>query len=143
MKNWILNNLVNANDVSFIDVLTGPSAVPYSAMTVIAVYTKIGSEKGNGKVNSGPRKGIISFIHPGFYKARTFYEPQYKTSESEDQKPDYRTTLYWKPTLKTDHNGKAKISFYTADATTTYRLEVEGITAEGYPVKDEIFFEVE
>jgi hypothetical protein len=137
-----VDKLVNANDVSFIDVLTGPSAVPYSAMTVIAVYTKKESEKSLVDLNSGPKKGIMSFIHPGFYQARTFYEPLYKTLKPEDQKPDYRTTLYWKPTLKVDNNGKAKISFYTADATTTYRLEVEGITTDGYPVKNELFFDV-
>lgn len=138
-----INALVNANDVSFVDILTGPSAVMYSATTVIAVYTKSPGDRSKSNVNSGTKKGIISFIHPGFYEARAFYEPNYKSLSPEDKKADFRTTLYWKPTLKLGRNGKAKISFYTADATSTYRIEIEGISSDGYPVRNETFFDVE
>lgn len=138
-----INALVNANDVSFVDILTGPSAVMYRARTVIAVYTKRTSDQVFSSVNSGPKKGILNFVHPGFYKARKFYEPNYKSSSADHQKLDYRTTLYWKPTLKLDRNGKAIISFYTADATTTYRIEIEGISSDGDPIKNETFFDVE
>lgn len=85
----------------------------------------------------------MSFIHPGFYKARKFYEPNYKSTNSEEKIPDFRTTLFWKPTLKLDKNGKARISFYAADASTTYKVEIEGVTLDGYPIKNKAFFDVE
>ncbi len=138
-----INYLVNADEVSFIDILTGPSAVMYSAITVIAVYTKRASDQSINFVNRSQKKGIMSFIHPGFYKARKFYEPNYKSTNSEEKIPDFRTTLFWKPTLKLDKNGKARISFYAADASTTYKVEIEGVTLDGYPIKNKAFFDVE
>jgi uncharacterized protein YfaS (alpha-2-macroglobulin family) len=44
-----------------------------------------------------------------------------------------RTTLYWNPSVKTNAQGKATITFYTADRSTTYRAIAEGISDDGKP----------
>ena len=52
---------------------------------------------------------------------------------------DYRSTLYWNPTIKLDDHGKANISFYTTDVISPYQVVLEGITLNGQIIKTEIF----
>ena len=128
-----LANLLSMNNVDYIDVLKGSRAAIFGADAnngVIAVYTKRG---GDGRPEQ-PRVGIVNFDHPGFYKARTFFTPSYEVEKQEHIKPDFRTTLFWAPTIETNEEGKASISFYTCDKGGQYEVFVEGMTAEGTPV---------
>ncbi|MBQ6750091.1 MAG: carboxypeptidase-like regulatory domain-containing protein [Bacteroidaceae bacterium] len=45
--------------------------------------------------------------------------------------PDYRRTLYWNPTVKTDSGGKAHIEFYNNSSCTDMFISVEGMTRDG------------
>ncbi len=137
-----LNSLINANDVSFIDLLSGPQAVTYFSQAAIIVYSKSGSDRKN-KSNSGPKKGIVSFNYPGLYKAKEFYAPKYPIQESNQQKPDFRVTLHWVPSLILNDLRKTSFSFYTADPSATYRIEVQGVSREGHPFTNEAYFSVE
>ena len=128
-----LANLLSMTNVDYIDVLKGSRAAIFGADSnngVIAVYTKRG---GNGRPEQ-PRVGIVNFDHPGFYKARSFFAPSYEVEKQEHIKPDFRTTLHWEPTIETNEEGKASISFYTCDKGGQYEVFVEGMTAEGTPV---------
>jgi len=136
-----LNAVINANDVSFIDLLSGPQSTNYLAEAAVVVYTKTTKERLANR-NSGSRKGIINFTYPGIYAAKEFYKPKYQVGEEDQMESDYRVTLHWEPTLRLNANGKAKISFYTADPEATYRIELEGVTLDGYPVRSESYFEV-
>lgn len=147
----LLNNMevqdlstILAADVSFVDVLTPTRAAIYGSRAmggVISIHTKRGNEYQNSEKKE--RRGIINFIHPGYYKARKFYEPVYKVKKPEHKNFDYRSTLYWNPTLNFDEKGKARISFYAADISTTYRIELQGISLDGFPIKNEIYVDVE
>lgn len=139
-------NSIPVMNISFIDVIKGPRAAIYgsrAANGVIAVYTKRSSDLTQKNQTKTTSLGIINFIHPGYYKARQFYEPIYKTEQKKREKEDYRITLYWKPTLILNENGEAKISFYTSDASSSFRIELEGISSKGNLIKNETFFEVE
>jgi len=136
-----ITSLVNANDVSFIDLVSGTQAVSYSVNVAVIVYTKTPEER--LRYGGGGNKGVVNFIYPGMYKAKEFYSPIYKTSNKNEQlDPDFRITLHWKPSLRLNPNTKTKISFYTADPEANYRIELEGITLDGLPVREEAFFEV-
>ncbi|MEM6697925.1 MAG: TonB-dependent receptor plug domain-containing protein, partial [Bacteroidota bacterium] len=128
-------------DVYFIDVLKGAAASIYGARGgngVIILYTR----RGSGQPEAIRRKpGIINFKYYGMYKAREFYAPDYATKQDIHIKPDYRTTLFWEPNIITK-NGKAVVSFYTADNASTYNIRLEGISARGVPVFAEQAFEV-
>lgn len=66
-----------------------------------------------------------------------FYSVKYDTPESKaDQNPDLRTTIYWKPNMKTNENGKAEFSFYSADSPTAYSVIIEGVTSNGKIIND-------
>ncbi|MCK5677904.1 MAG: TonB-dependent receptor plug domain-containing protein [Flavobacteriaceae bacterium] len=158
---FLLDNIITDFDnirdlrvetIDFVEVLKGSRAAIYGSRAshgVIAIYTKSATEKFNTPATEETfeseikeKNEILRFVHSGYYKAREFYEPIYNTGESDYLKPDYRTTIYWSPNIEFNAQGKAKISFYTADITTTYRVELQGITSEGIPIKSEAFIEV-
>lgn len=69
----------------------------------------------------------------GYQKPIAFYAPIYET-ESQRKRPevDYRTTLFWNPTLLPDVSGKATFQFYTSDVPSgSYSVVIEGITTTG------------
>ena len=65
-----------------------------------------------------------------------FYAPAYATEKARrSMVPDYRTTLYWNPTVKLDDTGQATVEFYTSDAPADYDITIEGITQTGKIVR--------
>lgn len=46
--------------------------------------------------------------------------------------PDFRSTLYWNPLVRTDSNGEAKIEFYCSDDVGEMRIEVSGVCDQGH-----------
>jgi len=61
-----------------------------------------------------------------------FYAPKYDTPESINlTNPDYRTTIYWKPDVIVNDDGKALFEFYTSDFPTTYSVVIEGLSNDG------------
>lgn len=136
--------LIPMVDVLFVDALRGAKAAIYGsegAHGVIAVFTKDGSEiKSLGNKN---KTGIVNFTHPGYSPIRKFYEPLFKSKGMTHEKSDHRTTICWKPTILLNEQGKAKISFYSANVATTYRVELQGISYDGAPLVSEIFLDIE
>ncbi len=78
---------------------------------------------------------------PGNYNRRSFqgYQSPQKyinPDYSDEQKlvsriPDFRNLLYWNPSIRTDKDGRAYISFYTSDNTGGYSISITGISSEG------------
>lgn len=62
---------------------------------------------------------------------REFYSPKYNVKNKDLAEPDYRSTVYWKPNIATDANGKAMVSFYTGDAEGSYTVNVQGSDMDG------------
>ena len=75
-------------------------------------------------------KGIITFDMLGFHRPREFYSPKYGT-RFDDLVEDYRSTLYWDPSIRTDSSGMAQVSFYCSDIATDFHIVVEGISTDG------------
>ena len=69
-----------------------------------------------------------------FYSPRNFPVPNYEASSAANRRlsrTDFRKTIFWKPDLRTDKDGKATIRFFVSDAITTFRATVEGIGESG------------
>jgi len=66
-----------------------------------------------------------------FYAAREFYTPLYLETDTSSVRNDFRQTIYWNPLIKTDNNGKTKISFCNSDEITTFRATAEGFSNIG------------
>jgi len=54
--------------------------------------------------------------------------------QPDDRYPDFRHNLYWKPFVYISKNNKAVIEFPASVLTGTFRIDVQGLTREGYPV---------
>lgn len=106
---------------------------------VIALYTKRGGEE---LVEVEPGTYIITHRAGGFSKVREFYSPRYSNEGEGSDLPDLRITLYWNPSVKTNDDGRATVSFYTADRNTTYRAIMEGISDDGKPGRGVMTFTV-
>ena len=64
----------------------------------------------------------------------SFVSPDYSSSDTRAKRvPDFRTTLYWNPSVKQDKEGKARIEFWTSDFSSDYEINVQGITPDGTP----------
>jgi len=115
---------MNPVDIERIEVLKGPDAAIYGvrgANGVIAIYTK------RGKFMI---KGQLDFKMLGYAIPSEFYSPKY-TSPSFDPFEDDRRTLLWVPSLNTDSEGKAEISFFSSDIPSKYVITAEGISQSG------------
>ncbi|NRB50394.1 MAG: TonB-dependent receptor plug domain-containing protein [Saprospiraceae bacterium] len=122
---------MRSNEVFLIDLLSGPEAAIYGSQAsngVIALYSRRGSR---GSTVKKRQPGIINFTHPGLYKARQFFSPNYAKRIPDHQKPDLRTTLFWEPSIAVNGEGPAKLDFYTCDNAGTYLVKLEGISSMG------------
>lgn len=63
---------------------------------------------------------------------RSFVSPDYSSEEFKDSRiPDYRNTLYWNPSVKTEKDGKTRVEFWSSDNKSDYIINIQGITREG------------
>ncbi|HXB06484.1 MAG TPA: hypothetical protein VNW04_05195, partial [Puia sp.] len=77
-----------------------------------------------------PRAVVIDY--EGLELARDFYSPAYATpEETASHLPDFRTLLYWAPTVSTDPRAKKALSFYSSDVPGRYLVVAEGLAADG------------
>lgn len=123
---------IDMTEVAYVDILTSGSLAMYgnrAANGVIAIYTNNFVGKKN-KTEKYPGLGITHFMHPGYYKAREFYSPKYEQGD-ESFETDYRTTLFWSPSINFTEPDKSKLSFFTSDIESDYIIQVEGLTNDG------------
>lgn len=66
-----------------------------------------------------------------YYRAREFATPNYENSKVPKVRTDFRSTIYWNPSVETDINGRASLTFYNSDDITQFRVSVEGFDATG------------
>lgn len=62
----------------------------------------------------------------GIWPVRTFPVPRYKKSY-DGPRNDFRQTVYWAPTVRTNRKGRATVSFPVSDAITSFRISAEGL----------------
>jgi hypothetical protein len=98
---------------------------PFFDHTFIEVTTR-GSQ--------GPfmKKAVGTYVYRPMPYAipKAFYTPKYKPGTVVDM-TDIRSTIYWAPDVATDQNGKATVSFYTADNPGFYTITIEGCDMQG------------
>ena len=96
---------------------------------VVVMYTRTETKQ--------PVSGIRRTLWEGYAAPVEFYSPDYATYNPDDpfdvaaHEYDRRSTLYWNPSVRTDAEGKASVSFYNSDRYTRLRTRIEGITADG------------
>jgi TonB-dependent SusC/RagA subfamily outer membrane receptor len=127
----MITNL-NINDVETIDVLKGGSAAIYGSRGgngVISVLTKRGNS--NYDYSQDVIPGILVAKIAGYDIPREFYAPAYDVKRPEDARPDYRSTIFWAPQLKTGKDGKVRFQYYNTDPVTTVNIHAEVLSPSG------------
>lgn len=78
----------------------------------------------------------------GYYGKKEFYQPVYDKESIKDPFPDTRNTLFWKPDIITNEQGKATIEFVCSDINTVFLGHIEGVSGSGLLGRDEFKFYV-
>lgn len=112
-------------DIDWIDVTKRGAGVD----GVISIYSKKDGGSHSSKLTNSINRTI-----DGFYQARVFYAPKYETPDSEKEKPDLRSTIFWQPVIITDNDGKATVTYYNDDKFTSVDIKAEGIAGKSIPV---------
>ena len=122
--------------VSRIDLIEGGNMVLWGVSHwkqagIISITTKKGKELDDATRTLPARD--VEFVSPlGYQTPAEFYAPAYATEKARrSMVPDYRTTLYWNPTVKLDDTGQAIVEFYTSDVPADYDISIEGVTQTG------------
>jgi len=130
------------SEIDFIDVLSSVGASIYGSGSMggaIVIFTR----ERQPVYNTEEPDWVHNFAYSGYYRAREFYTPDYGKPEEKHIKPDFRRTLFWNPSLTTDHQGNIGFSFYSSDERAKYRVTIEGMTYDGIPIEKEYYFSVE
>ncbi|MCE6990740.1 TonB-dependent receptor plug domain-containing protein [Dyadobacter sp. CY323] len=125
---------MNVHDVESIDVLKGAGAAIFGSRGgngVISILTKRGNENYDYSQDIVP--GVLVSQIAGFNVPRAFYSPVYNAGNAQNAIPDYRSTIFWAPMLKTDKNGKARFSYFNSDAVSNVDISAEVLSFAGVP----------
>ncbi len=125
--------MLTVDDIGQVDLLKDIGYAAFfgqkGANGVISIMTKTGT------LNSVKHRRYDHFalITPlGYHQPAEFYSPKYDTPEAlKAEEPDLRTTLYWNPAVVTDTTGAGSFEFYSADASTTYSVIIQGVSKDG------------
>ena len=127
---------INAEDVEYVNLLKGNevalAGLSGGSSGAIILRFKTGFDLAKTKPAS---PGLVIIRPLGYYVPTQFFSPKYVTAEQKNNpNPDFRTTIYWNPSLLISRFRPANVTFYTADRPGFYTIVAEGITAKGEPV---------
>jgi len=72
-----------------------------------------------------------------------FEIPDYSIDKIKNsRKPDFRSTLYWNPSVEYTKDKPVNLSFYTSDLSGEFKVTVEGVTTDGKFVQSVSYFRV-
>ena len=131
---------INAEDVKGVELMTSSkNQLAYTSEYIspkypLAKYTdftfiEITTYSGNG-IFMKKTPGSYLYRPPVFASTQEFYSPKYIV-KNPVVVPDTRPAIYWEPNVMTDNNGRATVSFYTADKAATYSLNIQGADMAG------------
>jgi len=89
----------------------------------------------------GPNLDLLNLNLNGYYAARTFYSPNYSHPATPNK--DLRTTIFWSPSVKTNENGEATITYFNGDNKADILIKTDGITDKGVAVSAKTAYKVQ
>ncbi len=118
---------LNANFIKSIGIIHSPdNLIPFGEVGTNGVMIINTSEE----IKTPNDKNIIEF--KGFNIVKEYYQPKYDNEETKNNSiPDFRSVLYWNPTIITDENGETTVEFYTSDEVSNYNIAIEGLSSTG------------
>lgn len=134
-QNFSNGSMIGPDDIQSIEVITSPDATALygsaaaNGAILITTRSRLGYYYYQSKKRPSKYSGLT--IAPRkFSSTREFYTPP-PSSNKDEERMDFRTTIYWNHTIVTDENGKANLSFYNNDAVSAFRITAEGFSTTG------------
>jgi hypothetical protein len=91
----------------------------------VAVYTKV-------LENEQKRADDLPFLNQPVIRRLKIFNPDYSKADTKKILGDFRSTLYWNPTLYLDANTKSiPVKFYNNDYSKKVKIIVTGMDANG------------
>lgn len=131
---WQVMSMIRPEDIQQIDIIRGMKCAGYfggKQDAIVAITLKSGSAGASwNPVN------ITHILPLGYQKKAEFYAPKYEIKDGKRMnEQDLRTTIHWQPDI-VFKEGKAEVVFYTSGIPTTYSIVIEGVTEEGYILRE-------
>ena len=124
--------------IDFVEVLKGPEAAFYGTRSSNGVII-INTHRVSNFRSRLENYGTIQYNSKSYHLAPSFTAPDYENLFFKSSVlNDNRSTIYWNGHLYTNTNGKATVSFYTADKKTDYTVKITGVTVTGALVEKEL-----
>jgi hypothetical protein len=134
------------------DVLSSMSMAIVESIDVNTRLVSVIEGGGLGVVNVHTKKGPLTdeekaatdHVTPlkmmGLAKEQPYRSPNYSKIKREEL--DARSSLFWDPHVKTDGSASGtNVSFYMSDMVGSYRIIVEGLTADGKPIEGNLLIQ--
>jgi hypothetical protein len=102
---------------------------------ILAIFSK------NLEINNIKFKTPVIRYQPSASQICTKPEPYYPVVRNKHI-PDLRQVLLWDPEIILRNNEKKPLEFYTSDLQGDYRISIQGITSDGFPVSVSAVFTV-
>jgi len=136
IKTW------SVRDIEKLIVLRGNDGALYGSVWGVILIT---TRRGGSVTEKQERKSDGVIITPlGWQKPTGFYSPVYDTPQMYNtSNPDYRTTIYWSPSISTDQKGFATFEFYTSDYKNPCIIRIEGKTSDNRYITKTTYLQVE
>ncbi|RZL07333.1 MAG: carboxypeptidase regulatory-like domain-containing protein [Pedobacter sp.] len=117
---------INPKDIEGIEVLSSKyNTSVYGGGIIVHLTLKRGKDR---PIDPMPFKRISS---RGYTIVKEFYAPDYDNPNINKNMADLRSTVFWKPNIITDANGKGSSGYFNAATPGTYRVTVEGMDQFG------------
>jgi len=129
--------------------------IPENVLTIDIIYSAkkllpLGLMGKNGIVivrtkqdQATSRKIAVNHSITGLNPLAKFLPKYYNLASSDANIPDFRSCIYWEPSINTNENGRGETSFYLSDNTGIICIEVIGITVNGEYMSAQSFFSVD
>jgi len=124
---------LRVSDIEFVDIILGrtPSQLNIGGRTAYNILTKEGNP--NFDWSAVKVEGTKGLKLQGYAPTREFFIPPDKQDINSPISLDFRSTVYWNPSVNIDQYGKALVSFPLSDGATIVHVEVQGISDKGVP----------
>ena len=123
-------NSLNPNDIDFIEILKGPEAANFGVRGGNGVI--IVNLSGTRREKFNTNNNLQTFYAKGITRSSLFPVINFDNKETRASEDfDNRATIFWDGSVLTGSGSTSKISFFTSDIPTTYRVTISGITVHG------------
>ena len=83
------------------------------------------------KTYRAPKEANSTRYFNGYYEVPEVYEPDYDKVPEDRVFTDFRNSLIWRPSILTNENGEAEISFFTSDIRSIFNVQIDAYGDNG------------